>query len=387
MADERADVVLVGGGVASARCARTLRRHGFDGSIVLLADEGLPPYNRPPLSKELLRDELADDLVLAEPATWYERRGIDVRLGHQVMGLDAAARTVELASGSSIGFERCLLAVGAEPRGLPVPGGEHALLLRRLPDARRLRAAAISAGPGAPVTVVGGGFIGVEVASGLAALGLRPTIVEMDDALWRGALGMELHRWALETLGAAGVTVRLGAALTGLEGDAAWVGDERLPHAFAMAGIGVVPRTELAGAAGLDLDDGIVTDLEQRTSAGGIWAAGDAARVDGRRVEHWHSARESGERAALSMLGQPVPPVRAPWFFSEVGRRTLDVFGVAATWDDEQWLRAGSVLACIHDGRVVQLASIGSALEPAEARAAIESALTVDELERRIGRS
>ena len=189
---ERVEVLLVGGGVASVRCARALRRNGFTGSILLVGLEPALPYNRPPLSKELLRDDLSDELVMAEPASWYARRSVELRTGTTVVELDPDAHVATLDDGSVIGFAQCLIATGAEPRTLPIDGGEHAILLRTLPDARRLRAAAIAAGEGAPATVIGGGFIGVEVASALASLGLRPTVVEMADALWGGALGRSL---------------------------------------------------------------------------------------------------------------------------------------------------------------------------------------------------
>ena len=199
------------------------------------------------------------------------------------------------------------------------------------------------------MTVIGGGFIGVEVASGLAALGLRPTILEMGERLWAGSLGDELDAWARERLAGAGIEVRLGATVTRLEEGAGWVGEERIDHAFSVAGIGVVPRTELAEAAGLTVDDGIVTDLEHRTSHASTWAAGDVARVEGRRIEHWHAAREGGERAALSMLGQAVPAQRAPWVFSEVAGELLDVVGWSPAWDEtvvlgESAAQAGSRL-------------------------------------------
>lgn len=377
---ERTDVLLVGGGVASVRCARTLRRHGFTGSIVLVGDETVPPYNRPPLSKELLRDELPDDLVLAEPATWYQRRGIDLRLGVSAAAIDPELRTVTLDDGSTIGYERCLLATGAEPRRLPVPGAEHALLLRTLEDARRLRSEALSLDAGAPVTVVGGGFIGIEVASGIAALGRTPTVLEMAPHLWGGALGGELASWARTRLVEHGIGVRTGAEVSGLAQAFATVGEERLDHALCVAGIGVRPRTELAEAAGLAVDDGIVTDAGHRTSAAGVWAAGDVARVEGRRVEHWHAAREGGERAALSMLGEPVPAPRASWVFSEVAGIGIDVVGDTRAWDEERWLSEGSVLAYLEGETVVQVAIIDSSIPVEEARDLLERRASVEEL-------
>jgi len=233
---------------------------------------------------------------------------------------------------------------------------------------------------GAPVTVVGGGFIGVEVASGLAAIGRRPTIVEMATDLWGGTLGTELASWARDRLGEAGVEARFDARVTAVSDAFAAVGDEPLEHALCVAGIGVRPRTDLAEAAGLAIDDGIVTDAQQRTSALGIWAAGDVARVDGRRVEHWHAAREGGERAALSMLGMPGSPPRASWVFSEVAGADIDVVGDAREWDEERWVSRGSVLAYLRDERVVQVAVIGSAIPIEHARGLVEQGAPVPDL-------
>jgi 3-phenylpropionate/trans-cinnamate dioxygenase ferredoxin reductase component len=368
------DVLLIGGGVASVRCARTLRREGLEGRILLVGDEPSLPYNRPPLSKELLRDDLPDDLVLAEPGRWYERRSVDILTGRRVAALDPDAREATLDDGTAIGFERALIATGARPRELNVDGGEHALLLRTLADARRLRTVAVEAGAGARVTVIGGGFIGVEVASGLATLGLLPTILEMGERLWAGSLGDELDGWARGRLDAAGITVRSGAAVTRLTQDAAWVGDERHDHAFSVAGIGVIPSAELAEAAGLGVGDGILADADHRTSHPSVWAAGDVARIDGRRIEHWHAAREGGERAALAMLGRPVPPPRAPWVFSEVAGDVLDVVGWAPAWDETITLGGGErfAVAYVVDERVTQLAIVNGAIAAEEARRFVE---------------
>jgi 3-phenylpropionate/trans-cinnamate dioxygenase ferredoxin reductase subunit len=384
-ADDTTDVLLVGGGVASVRCARTLRRAGFDGRILLVGDEATPPYNRPPLSKELLRGDLPDDLVLAEPERWYERRAVDLRTDTSVASLDLDGQVATTVDGRRTGFERCLIATGAAPRDLPVPGAEHALELRTLADARRLRSAALAAGEGAPAVVIGGGFIGVEVASSLAALGLRPTILERADRLWSGALGSLLAGWAAERLGEAGIAVRTGAEVTAVEPDAVRLGDERLPAALIIAGVGVRPRDELAANAGLSVDDGTITDAAHRTSHPAIWAAGDVARVAGRRIEHWHAAREGGERAARSMLGLSLEPAPEPWTFSEVAGSAIDVVGIPEHWDEETWIVADRLVGFLDAGRVVQLVSVDSVLSTDEMRRLVGARANVDEVRMGMG--
>ncbi|HEY6607883.1 MAG TPA: FAD-dependent oxidoreductase [Candidatus Limnocylindria bacterium] len=379
--DRSVDILLIGGGVASVRCARTLRREGFAGSILVAGSEAAPPYNRPPLSKELLRDDLPDELVSAEPASWYERRAISLLTGVAVDRLDLSSRRADLADATRIGFGRCLVATGASPIPLTIPGAEHGMSLRTLDDARLLRSRALEAGAGSRVVVVGGGFIGVEVASGLASLGLRPIVLERAPTLWAGSLGEVLSAWGRERLDAAGVETRLGAAVTRLEPDAVWVGDERIEAAFAVVGIGVRPRVALGVEAGLAEADGIVADAQQRTSHPAAWSAGDVARADGLRVEHWHAARESGERAARSMLGLPVAPASAPWLFTEVGGTTVDLVGAAGDWDEERWIRPNAVLAFLVGPRIVQLAIIGSALDPVVARGLVDAGASVSELD------
>lgn len=372
-------MLLVGGGVAAARCARTLRRNRFEGSILLVGEEPVPPYNRPPLSKELLRGEGSEELIAAEPPGWYERHSVQLLTATLVERLDAGERRAVLSDGRTVRFERCLIATGARPNELPVPGGGSALLLRTAEDALRLRDAAAAAA-GGPALVVGGGLIGVEVASGLAALGLRPTIVERTDALWAGSMGRLLSDWAAERLAAAGVSVRLGAGVDALDADAAWLDGERLPAGLVVAGVGVSPRDELARDAGIDTARGIAVGGNQRTSQPAIWAAGDVARVEGSLVEHWHAAREAGERAALSMLGLAVPPRPVPWIFSEVAGIAVDVFGEGEPGDDEEWVVEEAVLARSRAGRVVQLAVIGSAIAPDSARRAMADGITSEEV-------
>src|SRR5918996_197315 len=202
MPEAHVEVLLIGGGVAAVRCARRLRRSGFGGSILIVGEEPHAPYNRPPPGAE----------------------------------------------GSGIRFGRCLTAPGAEPRRPPVPGAEHALLLRTLDDAVRLRTLAR---PGVRAVVIGGGFIGIEAASSLAARGASVTILELAPLAWAGSLGAELSAWAAEMLAAEGVTLRTGVAALRVEADAVWIADERLPADLILAGVGVRPREDLARDAGL----------------------------------------------------------------------------------------------------------------------------------------
>jgi len=172
--------------------------------------------------------------------------------------------------------------------------------------------------------------------------------------------------------------------VTSLDERSAWARDDRHEHAFAIAGIGVAPRVTLAANAGLATDDGILTDAEQRTSHPSVWAAGDAARADGPRVEHWHAAREGGERAALSMLGRPVPRRPAPWFFSEVAGVTLDVYGAPDGWTEERWV-GDSVVVFLDAGRLAQLAVVGSAVDATLARELVERGAELSDVERAAG--
>jgi NADPH-dependent 2,4-dienoyl-CoA reductase/sulfur reductase-like enzyme len=285
-----------------------------------------------------------------------------------VTSLDAERRRVTLGDGSSVGFRHCLVATGAAPRRPRIPGAAQALLLRTLADSRAIRDRAL---PGARAVVIGGGFIGVEVAGSLASRGMAVTVVEVADALWGGALGPEVSAWAATRLGAAGVELRLGAACESVRPDGVGLVGERLAADLIVAGVGVAPRTELAVAAGLVVDDGIVVDDGGWTTADGILAAGDVARPEGGpRVEHWHAARESGERAALSILGEPIPTRRAPWVYSEFAGAKLDVVGWAPRWDEIVALRGA--YAYLVGGAVAQLALLDSAVPIEDARAFVE---------------
>jgi NADPH-dependent 2,4-dienoyl-CoA reductase/sulfur reductase-like enzyme len=368
MEPRHVDALLIGGGVAAVRCARTLRRHGFEGSILIVGEEAAAPYNRPPLTKELLREEVPLELVAAEPAEWYARQRVELLTGAQVTALDPVDRVARLTDGTRIAFSQCLLATGASPRRPPIPGADRVLLLRTLDDALALRSRAVA---GARAVVLGGGFIGVEAAGSMAARGVRVTLLELSDGLWAGSLGEHVSAWAVDRLSNAGIDVRLQTPVLAVEPDGVRLEAGMLPADFVLAGVGVAARVELASAAGLHVDNGVVVDASRRTSASAVFAAGDTARpADGPRIEHWHAAREAGEAAALGMLGADPPPRRAPWVFSEFAGATLDVVGWAPAWD-EIVMRHG-VHAYVAEGRVIQVAVLDGAVPIEAARAFVE---------------
>jgi 3-phenylpropionate/trans-cinnamate dioxygenase ferredoxin reductase subunit len=376
------DVLLVGGGVASARCARTLRRRGFRGSILLVGDETALPYNRPPLSKEILRGEAPEELTAVEAPEWYARQRVEVITGVAVTKLDVRQRRVHLRDGGTYRFERCLIATGAEPRRPRVPGGEHPRTLRTLDDSIHIRSVAQATERGAPAVVIGGGFIGVEVAASLAGLGMQVTILEVAGGLWGGSLGEVISAWAQRRLEDVGVAIKLGARVERVAADGPTVAGEQLPAALMVTGVGVAPRTDLAAGAGLPVDDGVLLD-QTGAAAEGVFAAGDVARAphplaEGApiRVEHWHAARAGGELAALGMLGEPLPPARAPWVFSEFAGQMLDVIGWAPDRDEELTLGDPDgnrfAVAYLRGDRVAQLAVTNGFIAAEEARRFVE---------------
>lgn len=362
---------------------------------MLVGAEARVPYNRPPLSKELLRGEVADDLIVAEPPAWYGRQGVELRLDTAVAELEPGERLARLSDGEAIRFGSCLLATGAEPRRPAIPGAEHAYLLRTVSDAVAIREAALAAGAGSPAAVIGGGFIGVEVAASLAAHGLRVTLLELSPDLWAGSLGETVTGWAAGVLRAAGVDVRCSAAVSALEPGIAVIGAERLRADLVVAGVGVRPRTELAEASGLPVGDGVLVDARRR-AAPGIFAAGDVASLpypalDGGRlrVEHWHAAREGGEAAAIGILGAPVPGPRAPWVYTEFAGQLIDVVGWATESGEERVtgdIGSGRfAVAYVQEERVMQVAIVNGHLAVEAARAFVESGHRVDELDQITG--
>jgi 3-phenylpropionate/trans-cinnamate dioxygenase ferredoxin reductase component len=318
--------VIVGAGMAGGKAVETLREEGFDGRIVLLGAEPDRPYERPPLSKDYLRGEAERQTIyLQEDAGWYAEHDVELRPSTVVASLDVADGAVVLADGERVGYDRLLLATGAEPKRLPVPGadlgGVH--VLRTVEDSDALRAVLNAGGR---LVVVGAGWIGCEVAASARQRGMEVTLIESLSVPLERVLGPELGAFYRDVHLDHGVELRLGDGVEAFEG-----GDrvERVRTSdgasvecdAVVVGIGVAPRTELAEGV-LDVDDGIVVDAGLRASVDGVFAAGDVANHDhpllGRlRVEHWANALEQGPAAARVMLGQDAAYDRVPYFFSD----------------------------------------------------------------------
>ncbi|KDN21881.1 NAD(P)/FAD-dependent oxidoreductase [Amycolatopsis rifamycinica] len=352
--------VIIGAGLAGAKAAEALREKGFDGQIVLLGDEHHRPYERPPLSKDVLTGKAERESAFVHPESWYADHDIDLRLGTQVTAIDRAAHEVVLGDGSRIGYAKLLLATGAEPRALP--GAQDTLQLRRFGDTEQLRQVLET---GSRLAVVGAGWIGLEVAAAARQAGLEVTVLEALELPLLPALGREAARVFADLHTAHGVDLRLGVQVAEAGPDGvSLVGGTRIDADAVLVGIGAVPNTALAEAAGLTVDNGIRVDAHLRTSDPDIFAAGDVANADhpflGRpiRVEHWANALNQPAVAAAGMLGQDETYDELPYFFTDQYDLGMEYLGHNAGYDrvvfrgDVEarefiafWLREGKVVA------------------------------------------
>lgn len=384
MADREVDFLLIGGGLAAAQCAAELRKRGAEGSVLLVGREPEPPYERPPLSKEYLRGEAERADAYVNDPSWYEQNGVELLSGRNAMSLDAEARTVKVQGGEEVGFGKALIATGANVNILRVEGAENEGIhyLRAYGNADAIRADAEAA---EHVALIGGSYIASEVAASLAARGTRCTMVMMEEVALSRTFGAEAGRWFQERLESHGVTVHGGEELEAFEGDGrvrsiVTKSGLTVECDAVVVGAGVRPDTMLAQRAGIEVGDGgIVCDARLRTSAEGIYAAGDCCSyesvVHGRRihVEHWDVAMQQGMHAARNMLGEERDYDVVPYFFSDLADwASLEYVGPAYEWDEEVWRgdREGGEFSVwyLQGGRVAGALSVGRSEDLAEAR-------------------
>ena len=384
--------VVIGGGLAGAKTVEALRERGFEGRLVLFAAEPHLPYERPPLSKDYLKtgDKLED--VFVHDEDWYAGHDIDVRIGTAVASIDRDAKQVVTDTGERTAYDRLVLATGSSPRRLSIAGAEldGVLSLRTIEDSQAIRAVL---SPGRRVVFVGGGWIGLEVASAAREAGAEVTVLEAQDLPLVRVLGPQIAQVFADLHREHGVDLRTGATVEALEGDTAVTGVRLadgtvLPADAVVVGIGATPNVELAQAAGLAVDNGITGDAVGRTSDPDIFAVGDVANVEhpflGQRirVEHWANALNQPQLVAAAMLDQDGPEAELPYFFTDQYDLGMEYHGLGSP-DDEVvvrgdlaarefvafWLRDGRVTA----GMNVNVWDVGDAI-----KALIRSSSAVD---------
>ncbi|HWE13466.1 MAG TPA: FAD-dependent oxidoreductase [Solirubrobacteraceae bacterium] len=360
-------IAIVGSGAAGVSAAEALRELGFEGELCLLGSEPATPYERPALSKQFLTDQQLEPPPLL-PCNALAERGVRLELGAEVVSIDAGKHELATSRGARLGYDRLLLATGAESRRLNVPGSHLAGVhyLRELADARELRAALR---PASRIVIVGGGVIGLEVAASARRLGCSVTVIEVAPQLMGRIVPSELAELIADLHRARGVSVRTGTGPVAFEGTG-WVegvvleDGEVLAADAVVVGIGVLPRTELAASAGLAIDNGVLVDERFRSSDPDIYAAGDVARVfhagEQRhiRVEQWRPAQDQGRRAAASMMGAPDPYRDVPWMWSDQHDFEIQMTGFG--FDGAEIVRRGDIkqrgglaYLAVRDGRLI----------------------------------
>ncbi len=337
-------LVIVGASYAGLNAALSARAAGHDGPIVLIGDEDALPYQRPPLSKAFMLGKVAESALPLRPKLTLDNNKIEFLQGIRVTAIDRAGHTVETAAGRRIPYARLILATGCRARTLPVPGADLAGVhyLRTLDDARALRERALAA---ETVAVIGGGFIGLEVAASLAALGKTVTVIEAQDRLLARAVPPALSEFLAGVHRGAGVRILFNTTVRRLRGDngkvhAAELSDgSTCPADIALVGIGAIPNIELASQAGLACDDGIVVDAFARTSDPLITAAGDCTRFPTRfaarpvRLESVQNAQDQARTAAMTAVGTLKPYDAVPWFWSDQYDLKLQMVGLSQGHD------------------------------------------------------
>ena len=334
--------IIAGAGHAGGQTAISLRQAGYEGRIVVCGAEPVPPYQRPPLSKKYLSGELALARVFLRPDSFYSRNDIELRLGNAVREIDPEHRTIMLEDGGSLTFTDLVIATGSRPRRLDAPGANlgNIFYLRSLEDADAIRDALVA---GRRLVVVGGGYIGLEIASTAKGLGLEVRIIEAADRILGRVTAPEMSDYYTRAHRARGVEIELSAAVASFEGNGAVrgvvCGVETIPADVVVIGIGIAPDVGLATSAGIHCDDGIVVDERCATSADHVYAVGDCTRhpnpILGRtlRLESVHNALEQARTAAANIAGTPTRYEQVPWFWSDQFDLKLQMVGMSQGYD------------------------------------------------------
>jgi 3-phenylpropionate/trans-cinnamate dioxygenase ferredoxin reductase subunit len=337
-------IVIVGAGQAAAQAVLALRKRGFEGKLTVIGDEPHVPYQRPPLSKAYLKGDCAQARLWVRPRSFYDQRNVEMRLGERVVAIDRETRRIRIEGGATLPYDAAIIATGARARLLDIPGGDLRGIasLRSLADADNFRRAV---GTAERLVVVGGGYIGLEVAAAAARMGKAVTVLESKPHLLARVTSPLVGEFMRRTHEHEGVVIRCRAGVERFVGDGGHVqgavltGGETIAADLVLVGVGAVPNAELAAEAGLDVDDGILVDETARTSDCAIYAAGDCTRrtLDGYpgtwRLESVHNAVEQAECAAARILAQNAPPYDPPWFWSDQYDVKLQTVGLSTGFD------------------------------------------------------
>lgn len=390
----RADLthVIVGAGHAGGRAAQAMRQYGFEGRVLLIGEEPHVPYERPPLSKELIVTDAGLEKVRLHDAAWYAENRIERIAANAATSLDTAAKTVGLADGQAIGFDRLMLTTGARVRELPVPGAglDGVFYLRTIEDSEAIRAQIAA---GTEVAVIGGGFIGLEIAGSAVKRGAEVTVLEAADRLMGRSVAPEVSDWFARMHRDRGVDLRLGVSVAAIEGGRSATGvrlgdSAVVPATVVVIGIGILPNVEIAQAAGLAVDNGIVVDDRGRTSHPDIWAAGDVANQPnafaGRRLrlESYQNAQDQAAAVARNLCGADEAYEDSLWVWSDQHDVNLQMTGAPERWDGLLWRGdpdAGRfTVFYMADGRIVAVNTVNNGREMRPARMLMESGKAVD---------
>ncbi|HEX4158318.1 MAG TPA: FAD-dependent oxidoreductase [Rhizomicrobium sp.] len=382
-------IVIIGAGQAGAQAVATLRAEGYSGALTLIGDEPFPPYQRPPLSKAYLAGTFERERLFLKPAAFYGEAECELILDATATRLDRKAQTIALAGGRQLAYDSLLLATGSRVRRIPVAGAglDGIFYLRGIADVDALRGAFAN---GKRLAVVGGGYIGLEVAAVAARHGLEVTVFESLDRVMARAVSPAISAFYERVHRDAGVRFELNTTVEAFEGEqklaAVRAGGQSHPADLALVGIGIAPNVELAQAAGLACDDGVMVDHSARTADPAIFAAGDCTRHVGRdgaliRLESVQNAIDQAKHAALAMLGRPTPYREVPWFWSDQYDLKLQIAGLARD-GDELVLRgepAARKFAVFHlrEGRIAAVEAVNAAPEYIVGRRLIAEAARV----------